>query len=67
MSLDAIEAATNATVGLCVSVLAVWALWPLFGWDATGAQSVAVTALFWALSTVRAYVLRRVFRRLGNG
>lgn len=62
--MDGIEAITNATVGLAVSVLAVWALWPVFGWEATPSQSVAVTALFWALSAARTYAIRRVFRCL---
>ena len=62
-TLDAAEAWTNATIGLALSVLTVQAAWPLFGWDATLSQSLAVTALFWAMSVVRTYALRRVFRR----
>jgi len=61
---DAAEAVANSTVGLAVSFLAVWTLWPLFGWVATPAQSVAVTALFWALSTARSFIIRRLFRWL---
>ena len=62
-TLDAAEAWANATIGLALSVLTVQAAWPLFGWDATLSQSLAVTALFWAMSVVRTYALRRVFRR----
>lgn len=62
--MDALEAIANATIGLAVSVLAVWALWPLFGWEASPTQSVAVTAMFWALSTARSYAVRKVFRWL---
>ena len=65
--MDGIEATANAVLGLAVSVLAVWAVFPLFGWIVTGPKSLAVSALFFALSWVRAYVLRRLFRRLGNG
>ena len=61
--IDMAEAWANATVGLALSVLTVQAAWPLFGWDATLSQSLAVTALFWALSVARAYALRRIFRR----
>ena len=64
--MDALEATTNATLGLCVSVIAVWALWPLFGWAASPAQSVGVTGLFWALSTVRGYIVRKAFRRIND-
>ena len=62
-ALDAAEGLANATIGLGLSVLAVQAAWPLFGWEATLSQSLAVTALFWALSVARTYALRRVFRR----
>ena len=64
--IDITEAWANATIGLAVSVLAVWAVFPLFGWQMTGPKSLAVSALFFALSWARAYVLRRVFRRLAN-
>jgi hypothetical protein len=63
-NLDAIEAVTNATIGLAVSVLAVWLVWPLFGWTVTAQSSLAVTALFWGLSAARSYVVRRLFRWL---
>lgn len=64
--LDAIEAVTNAAVGLAVSIAAVHAVWPLMGWPVTGGQSLAVSLLFFALSTARAFVLRRVFRAIGG-
>lgn len=66
-SLDMAEAVTNAVVGLCVSVLAVHAAWPLFGWHVSAEQSVAVSGLFFGLSALRSFVIRRVFRRLGHG
>ena len=62
-AIDMAEAWANATVGLALSVLTVQAAWPLFGWEATLSQSLAVTALFWALSVARSYALRRIFRR----
>ena len=61
--IDTTEALANATIGLGLSVLTVQAAWPLFGWEATLSQSLAVTALFWALSVARTYALRRIFRR----
>ena len=60
--MDFLEAVTNATIGLIVSVLAVRFMWPVFGWEASTGQAAGVTALFWALSAVRAYMLRRLFR-----
>lgn len=65
--LDSLEAVTNAAVGLGISIAAVQIVWPLMGWPVTGGQSVGVAVLFFCLSTARAYVLRRVFRRLGDG
>ena len=64
--MDALEAFLNASIGLVVSVLAVTYLWPLWGWEATTGQAVGVTAMFWALSAVRAYVLRKAFRCLAR-
>ena len=59
MRMDAVEALANAIVGLVVS------------WTATllvlgygPAESAAITALFFSLSFVRAWVLRVIFRRL---
>lgn len=60
--MDAIEALTNAVCGLLVSWAATY--WVL-GYSASG--SAAVTAMFFGLSFVRAWVLRAVFRRVGNG
>lgn len=63
--MDTAEALTNATIGLALSVLAVQAAWPFFGWNASLGQSFAVTGLFWGLSVARGYFVRRLFRRLG--
>jgi hypothetical protein len=64
--IDALEAIANAVAGLALSVAAVQVLWPVFGWPVTAGQSVAVSAIFFALSVARGYVLRRLFRRLGK-
>lgn len=63
--MDSLEAFANATLGVAVSIAAVNVFWPLFGWPVTASQSVQVTALFWGLSFGRAWVLRKIFRRLG--
>ena len=57
-NLDAIEALTNAAVGLVVSWCAT--LWVL---GYSPAQSAAVTLMFFALSFTRAWILRAMFRR----
>lgn len=62
--MSALEAFTNATLGVLVSIIAVRFLWPVFGWEATGGQAVGVTALFWALSFGRNYAVREFFKWL---
>lgn len=57
--LDMTETLANATIGLVISWTATWLV---LGYTATG--SVAVTGMFFCLSTARQYVLRRLFRRL---
>lgn len=57
--MTALEALANAAIGLAVSWLAtIYVL----GYSAAG--SAGVTAMFFVLSFVRAFVLREVFRRL---
>lgn len=58
----ALEAFTNATIGLLVSWAATFFV---LGYSAGG--SLAVTAMFFALSFARAYALRLIFKRLENG
>ena len=60
--LDRVEAIVNASLGLIVSYIAVIVLFPLFGWDVTSQKSFAISVIFFALSVLRGYVLRRVFR-----
>ncbi len=56
---DATEAAANAVIGLMVSWAATWAV---LGYSP--AESIAITAMFFGLSFTRAYILRRIFRKI---
>lgn len=58
---DATEALANALVGLLVSWAATWAV---LGY--APAQAMGVTLMFFGLSFGRAWLLRRLFRRLSN-
>lgn len=58
--MDALEALTNAVVGLLVS----WAA-TFFVLGYSAGQSAAITAMFFGLSFFRAWALRALFRRLG--
>ena len=57
--LDLTESLCNAGIGLVVSWAATWLV---LGYTAD--QSIAVTLMFFAMSFVRSYVLRSIFRRL---
>lgn len=59
MTHDLAEVLANAVVGLAVSWAATWAVLVF-----SPVQSVGVTAMFFALSTARQFVLRRLFRML---
>ena len=59
MRLSLAEAITNATLGLIVSWLITWAV---LGF--TPVQSIGITAMFFAVSTVRSFIVREAFRRL---
>jgi hypothetical protein len=58
MRLSLAEAITNATLGLIVSWLITWAV---LGF--TPVQSAGITLLFFAVSTVRSFIVREAFRR----
>lgn len=59
--MSALEAATNVSVGLIVSVIANHLIFPLFGFNPSIAQNIAITIIYTAISLVRSYALRRFF------
>lgn len=61
MTIDAVEALANAAVGLVLGWLVTWSV---LGFSPVA--SAGITSMFFCLSTVRAFVLRRVFRRLSQ-
>ena len=61
ITLDTLEAVSNALVGLVVSWLATWGV---LGYAPTSA--IGVTLMFFALSFARSWVLRALFRGLDN-
>jgi len=58
MRIDVLEALSNAAIGFVISWAATF--W-ILGYSAAG--SILVTAMFFALSFSRSYILRRLFRR----
>ncbi len=61
--LDAVEALTNASIGLVVSWAATYTLMPMWGLTPSASASAGITAMFFALSFARAWVIRSIFRR----
>ena len=64
-ALSATEALANAAVGWCVALLTQLAAFPAVGLQATPWQHVTISFAFTAVSVARAYLLRRLFARLG--
>lgn len=56
--MSALEALTNALIGLCVSWCATFFI---LGYSASG--SIGVTLLFFGLSFARAWIIREVFKK----
>ena len=61
--MSAVEALANATIGFAVSWAATWARLPRWGFQPSPGGAFQITALFFALSFLRAWALREVFKR----
>ena len=59
-----IEAKTNAGAGLAVSWVFTYYGLPYFGLEPSPADATGITACYFALSMLRAYLLRRFFNAL---
>lgn len=59
-----LEANANAVVGLIVSWLFNYFVLPLFGLITTPLQAAGITGLFFIISTLRSYIIRRLFNRV---
>lgn len=55
------ESIVNVLIGYTVAVCAQLAVFPLFGIDATFADSLGVGAIFTVVSIIRSYFVRRLF------
>lgn len=64
MKLDALEALTNAVVGLLVSWAITYAALPWWGLTPTPAGAAGITAMYFFVSAARSFVIRRIFRGL---
>lgn len=66
MRLSAVEALTNAVVGLFVSWLVTLHALPLWGLEPSPLQAGGITAMYFVISFLRAWVIREWFRNVYN-
>jgi hypothetical protein len=58
---SALESVTNVVVGLVVSILTQMILFPALNIPVTFNQNLVITFVFFVLSFVRGYIIRRIF------
>lgn len=63
MKASAIEALCNAVVGLIVSWAVTFYALPLWGLTPTASASAGITAMYFAISFARSWVIREAFRK----
>ena len=61
---SALESVTNVVIGLITSIVTQMILYPILGIPVTFSQNLIITAVFFIISFVRGYVIRRFFNRL---
>ena len=66
MKLDAIESLTGAILGLLAGITANYYVLPVFGFNPDWHQSLGMAVVFFSISFALRFVVRRVFRRIGN-
>lgn len=61
---SALESITNVVIGLIMSIVTQMILYPILGIPVTFSQNLIITAVFFVISFIRGYVIRRFFNRL---
>ena len=61
-----IESITQTLIGLLTSILIQVILYPLLGIPVTFKQNLIITGVFFAVSIVRGYIIRRLFNKQKN-
>lgn len=61
--MSALEAFTNAAIGLVVSWCITFYALPLWGFTPTPGQSLSITAVYFGISFARAWAIREAFRK----
>ena len=63
-AMSLVEAVTNVLIGYGVAVATQMLVFPLFGFEASLQDNLAIGLVFTAVSLVRSYLLRRAFEAL---
>lgn len=63
---SAIESITQTAIGLITSILIQVVLYPLLGIPVSFKQNVIITIVFFVVSVVRGYIVRRIFNKKNN-
>lgn len=61
---SALESITNVIIGLILSIVTQMILYPILGIPVSFSQNLIITGVFFVISFVRGYVIRRAFNRL---
>lgn len=61
--MSALEAFTNAAIGLAASWLVTFYALPLWGMTPSASASLGITAMYFCVSFARAYFIREAFRK----
>jgi len=62
--IDAAEAVTSTAAGFAVSWALTFCALPLWGFQPSAGDALAITAVYTAASVARGYLVRRIFRRM---
>lgn len=59
-----IESITQTIIGLCTSILIQVILYPMMGIPVTFSQNIIITVVFFFVSIIRGFFVRRIFEKL---
>lgn len=61
---SALESVTNVVIGLITSIVTQMILYPILDIPVSFSQNLIITAVFFIISFVRGYVIRRFFNHI---
>jgi len=60
------EALLNTVLGYIINIFAQMVIFPLFGIEITLKQNLLIGIIFFVISIVRGYIIRRIFNKIKN-